>query len=238
MSLRGPNIKIFELDRMQIAVEPWSWKFAVDRRAEIDRHFAELTRNRPRVWNGRVMLLSRYSIRDRVLHGACFETDYASFSAWRDWQFPDPAVYNLFSAAALRAADGAYLVGEMAPGTAAAGRLYFPAGTPEPEDVDAAGALDLADNLQRELKEETGLDIGELDVEPGWCAITDRGFIPLLKRLTARQSADELRSRIMRYLAGEREPEFVDIRILRRPDDLDARMPNFVVAFLEQIWRQ
>jgi 8-oxo-dGTP pyrophosphatase MutT (NUDIX family) len=238
MFSRNPNIKIFELDHTQIAVEPWSWKFALDRRAEIDRHFADFMRNRPRVWNGRVLLLSRYAVRDRVLQGACFETDYASFSAWRDWQFPDPAVYNVFSAAALRAADGAYLVGEMAPGTAAAGRLYFPAGSPEPDDIDAAGALDLADNLQRELKEETGLDIGELAVEPGWWAMMDRHYIPLLKRLTARQSADELRSRIMRYLAGEPEPEFVNIRILRGPDDLDARMPNFVVAFLEQIWRQ
>ncbi len=49
----------------------------------------------------------------------------------------DAGVFNVFAAAALRAADGAYLLGEMAPSTAAAGQLYFPCGTPDPEDITA-----------------------------------------------------------------------------------------------------
>jgi 8-oxo-dGTP pyrophosphatase MutT (NUDIX family) len=238
MPSRVPNLKIIELDRTEIAVEPWSWMFAVDQRGEIDRYFARLQRERPAVWNGRVLLLNRYAIRDRVLHGACFETNYASFIAWREWNFPDPGVYNVFAAAALRAADGAYLVGEMAPGTAAAGLFYFPCGTPEPDDIDDGGALDLTDNLQREFKEETGLDIGELQIEPGWSAVFDRCYIALLKRVVSREPAEALRSRIMRYLESERQPEFVDIRILRGPDDLPPRMPKFAVAFLQAVWRQ
>ena len=230
--------EIHELDSVEITVEPWSWKFAIERRDDIDRHFARLQRDRSGIWNGRVLLLNRYAISDRVLRGACFETDYASFLAWIYWGFPDPTVGNVFAAAALRAAGGAYLVGEMAPYTAAAGRLYFPAGTPEPNDIGAGGALDLADNVRRELKEETGLDIAELDAEPGWCAVIDRCYIALLKRVAARQKAEELRSRIMRHLASEAKPELADIRIVRGPDDLDARMPTFVTVFLEKIWQQ
>ncbi len=230
--------EIYELDSLEIKVEPWSWKFAIDRREEIDRHFARLQSERSGIWNGRVLLLNRYAISDCVLRGTGFETDYASFLAWIYWGFADPAVANVFAAAALRAADGAYLVGEMAPYTAAAGRLYFPAGTPEPNDIGAGGMLDLADNVRRELKEETGLDIAELDAEPGWCAVIDRCYIAVLKRVAARQSADELRSRIMRHLASEAKPELADIRIVRGPADLDSRMPAFVIAFLESIWRQ
>ncbi len=229
--------EIYELDSVEIAVEPWSWTFAVERRDEIDRHFAQVQRNRAGVWNGRVLLVNRYAISGRVLRGACFETDYASFLAWRHWDFADRAVANVFAATALQAADGAYLVGEMAPETAAAGRLYFPAGTPEPNDI-AAGVLDLAGNVRRELKEETGLDIGELKVEPGWSAVIDRCYIAVLKRVAARQSADELRSRILRHLASEANPELADIHIVRGPDDLDSRMPAFVIAFLERVWRQ
>jgi 8-oxo-dGTP pyrophosphatase MutT (NUDIX family) len=238
MSARAPDIQITELDRVDIAVEHWSWKFAIARRDEIDRHFAQLQRDRLGVWNGRVLLLNRSAISGRVLRGTCFETDYASFCAWRSCNFADPAIANVFAAAALEAADGAFLVGEMAPYTAAAGQLYFPAGTPEPDDIDADGKLDLADNVRRELKEETGLDIGEFEAAPGWCMVRDRNFVALLKRLKARENAPELRSRIMRYLASVPQPELVDIRIVRAPGDLDSRMPGFVIAFLEKVWRQ
>jgi hypothetical protein len=232
------DTEIVQIDRVEITLEPWRWQFAVDRRAEIDRHFADMQRHLPTVWNGRVLLLHRYAIRDGVLTGACFETDYASFSAWRKWGFPDTSVYNVFAAAALRAGDDAYLVGEMAADTAAAGLLYFPCGTPEPNDLDAGGVLDLAGNLTRELHEDTGLAIVELAAERGWSMVCDRCHISLLKRLTARENAQALRSRILRHLAGEPAPELADVHIVRGPADLDARMPRFVVAFLENAWRQ
>lgn len=229
-------VEISELDGVEIAFESWSWPFARDRRGEIDDHFVRLQRDRAGVWNGRALLLHRYTIEARVLRGACFETDYASLCAWRDWDLPDAGVYNVFAAAALQTADGAYLVGEMAPDTAAAGLLYFPCGTPEPADL-AAGRLDLAANLSRELLEETGIDIAELVVAPGWLFVRDRGYIGILKRVTARQNAVDLRSRIMRFIEREEKPELVDIRIVRGPADLEKRMPRFVVAFLEQTWR-
>ena len=219
-------------------VEPRPWEFAIARRDEIDRHFARRRSEQPALWNGRVLLLSGHAIRDGVLRGSCFETDYANFLAWRDWDFADPAVFNIFAAAVLRSADGAYLVGEMAPHTASAGQLYFPCGTPEPADVDPGGALDLAGNLRRELREETGIDVRDLEAEPGWTLVRDRGFVALMKRLTAPDNADELRARIMRYLASEREPELADIRIVRGPGDLGPQMPRSVVAFFKEVWRQ
>jgi len=232
------GIEIVEIDRTAIAIEPWRWHFAVERRDDIDRHFAALRQRRTGVWNGRVLLMQHYTIRDRVLQGACFETDYASMCAWRDWNFPDAAVSNVFAGAAIRTADGAWLLGEMAANTAAAGLVYFPCGTPEPADIDADGRLDLTDNLKRELKEETGLAFDELDAAPGWSVVIDRCYIALVKRFTTRQSADELQSRIARYLADERHPEFSRIRFVRAPGELTASMPNFVIAFLEREWRQ
>jgi hypothetical protein len=237
MSFRPPNADIIALERVEIAVEPWSWEFASARREEIDRHFASRRRERPALWNGRVLLLHRYAISDSALRGACFETDYASFLAWRDWDLPDPGVFNIFAAAALRTADGRYLVGEMSPSTAGAGQLYFPCGTPAPEDIGADGVLDLAGSLGRELLEETGIDIATLDAEPRWCLVRDRGFLALMKVLVASEHAEELRSRVMRHIASEPQPELSDIRIVRGRADLDPRMPPFIVAFLEQAWR-
>jgi hypothetical protein len=228
--------EIFEIDRAEIALETWPWPFAANRRADIDRYFTELQSRRPGVWNGRVLLLNRYAIGERALRGACFETDYSSFITWRDREFPDPTVYNFFAAGVLRSADGGYLLGEMASYTAGAGRSYFPCGTPEPDDVSAGGTFDLDDNLRRELLEETGIAVAELDAEPGWTVVRDRCFLGLMKRLTARQSADELRARIMRHIAGDKHPELADIRIVRGPADLDSSMPPSVVAYLQREW--
>jgi hypothetical protein len=231
------HCEVFELDRADIAVEPFSWRFAAEQRDDIDRFFAELQRQRPGVWNGRVLLLSRYAMAGRVLRGACFETDYASFITWRDREFPDPTVYNFFAAAALRSADGAYLLGEMASYTAGAGRTYFCCGTPEPDDIGTGGAVDLDDNLSRELLEETGIAIEELDAEPGWTLVHDRCFLGFMKRLTARDDADTLRERIRRHIASEKHPELADMRIVRGPADIDSRMPPSVAAFLQRQWR-
>jgi hypothetical protein len=238
MSPLAQALEIIPIDRVEIALEPWSWEFAVKRREEIERHFADRQRERPAIWNGRVILLNRYEIEGGLLRGASFETDFASFLAWRDWGCPDATVFNVFSVAALQAADGAYLVGEMADSTASAGQLYFPCGTPDPKDISAKRTLDLARSVSRELLEETGIDIATLAAEPGWCLVRDGGFIAVLKRLTAPQSAEALRSRIMRFLANERQPEFSDLHIVRGSGDLDPRMPAFVVAFLENVWRQ
>jgi hypothetical protein len=48
------------------------------------------------LWNGRT-LLHRYARENRVLRGAGFETDYASFLAWRDWGCSAVGVSNIFA---------------------------------------------------------------------------------------------------------------------------------------------
>jgi hypothetical protein len=237
MRYRGYT-EIMHLDRIEISAEPFSWEFAAIRRAEINEHFASFKRKRPAVWNGRVLLLNRFLIRDATLLGSCFETDYASFIAWLDWNCPDPTVYNFFAVAALRTADGAYLVAEMAPYTAGAGRLHFPGGTPDPSDIDDRGAFDPIGHLSRELREETGIGINELDAESGWVLVRDRCSVALIRRLISRQNADDLRRRVIRHIRAEQQPELSDMHIIRGPAQLDARMPSFVTTFLQEQWRR
>jgi hypothetical protein len=236
MSSRAPAVQITEVDHVEIAVAPWRWDFAHERRDEIERHFAARQRELPTLWNGRVLLLNDYTIGRRVLRGTSFETDYANFLAWRDWGCCDSAVANVFAAAALRSADGAYLVGRMAPSTSVAGTWLFPCGTPDPDDINAAGMLDLAASAGRELFEETGLDIGMFKVDPGWTLVRDGGFMALIKRLAAGENAQTLRARVMAYLANEAQPEFSEIRLLRSPADFEPAMERFLTAYLTRAW--
>jgi hypothetical protein len=231
------SAQVINLDRVEISAEPWPWEFAITRRNEITRYFARKQRKQPGLWNGQVLLMHRYTISNRVLRGSCFITEFASFLAWRDWNYPDSNIRDFFAAAGLCAADGAYLLGEMGLHTSRAGLCYFPCGTPEPADLDINGDLDLVVNLRRELREETGIELKELQAEPGWTLVHDRGILALIKRLTALESADQLRSRILCHLASEHLPELNDIHIVNGPADIDHRIAPFVVAYLQNVWR-
>ena len=201
MSSQGTQI--VKLDRVEVSAEPWRWEFAISQPDQITRYFAHKKRKQPGLWNGQVLLMHRYTISNRALRGRCFIIEFANFLAWRDWNYPGPSIHNFCAAAGLCAADGAFLVGEMAPHTSSAGLCYFPCGTPEVADLTIDGALDLVVNLRRELKEETGIELNELQAEPGWTLVHDRRIFALVKRLGALESADQLRSRILRHLASE-----------------------------------
>jgi 8-oxo-dGTP pyrophosphatase MutT (NUDIX family) len=216
-----------------LSFAPRPWAFAGERRAEIEAYFAQLQRQKPAIWNGRVLLLYGHTIENGVFRGAYLETDYASFSAWTQWGNPDATVHDCFGAAAILSADGAFLLGRMAAHTFNAGQIYFPAGTPDPDDI-AEGKVDLEFSVARELKEETGLDAAEFTAEPGWTTVSDGGLIVQIKVLRSNQTAETLRARVRDYLAREAKPEFDDIHIVRGPDDFGPAMRPFVTAFLAQ----
>ena len=223
---------IIPLTRLDLRFEPAPWPFADDRRSEIDAHFAKLRAEKPQMWNGRVLLLRREEIAGGVLSGAYSEVDFASFVAWRDWGFPDKSVRNCFAMAALRSADGAFLLGEMGAHTATAGQIYFAAGTPDRNDL-VGDTVDLERGVMRELAEETGLTLADVVPEPGWTAVLHGQRTALMKIVEARASADALAERIRAFLSSQTQPELADVHIVRTLSDLRPSMPAFVTAFLE-----
>jgi len=229
--------EIMRISRLELAFVPRPWPFADRHRGKIDRHFETLKQTKPSVWNGRILLLYDYAVADGVFRGAYFEADYASFIAWRDWGFPDATVRNCFSLGALRGADGGFLLGVMNSHTLNAGKIYFPAGTPEPNDI-VDGMVDLAGSIRREVAEETGLDPDTYVEEAGWFCVPGATHIAHIKVLHARETAAALRARILASLARETEPELADIRIAHGLADLDPMMPPFVGTFLTHFWNQ
>jgi len=107
------DIDILSVERLDFQVFPLPWPFAADRRTEIEDYFTHLRREKPQLWNGRVLLLRDFEISGATLQGTMFETDFASFIAWRDWGFPDRDVHACFAMGALLSRDGAFLLGLM-----------------------------------------------------------------------------------------------------------------------------
>jgi len=225
----GPVVPV---SRLELTYAPQPWPFAAERRAEIDAHFERAKVERPGIWNGQVLVMHRHRLDRGALEGAFLQTDFASFMAWRDWGFPEAGVTNCFSMGALRTSDGAWIMGVMAPQTSGGGKIYFPAGTPDPDDV-VDGAVDLAANMIREVAEETGLGAGDFVERDGWHCVVDGPRIALIKVLQVHEAAEALRRRILDHLAREAAPELADIRIVRSRRDFDPMMPSFVTAFLD-----
>ena len=224
---------IHRISALDLPVETWPWPFAEARRAEIDAHFAEKQREKPAMWNGRVLLGRNPAFSDGRLSASYFETDFASFLAWRDWGFPDPGVFNGFGMGALRCADGAFVVGEMGGHTSNAGRVYFPSGTPDLNDI-RNGAVDISGSVTRELQEETGLLPGEYETDPHWHCIYTGTALAMIRLLRIGLPGETVRDRIARSLAAQDQPELSAIHLVRGTRDLTAAMPRFVTAFLEE----
>jgi len=230
------EISIVALDHVAFSVAPREWPFARARGAEIAAHFAARRADTPALWNGRMLLLHEWSLASGSMGGMFFETDFANYMAWRDWDFPDVSVTNCFSMGVIRSADGAYLLGVMGAHTANAGKIYFPAGLPDPSDV-AGGAVDLAANVAREVAEETGLTGADVSAQPGWCAVFAGARIALMQLLQANAPAVDLRARVLAHVAREARPELADVRIVKSKADFDPMMPPFVTAYLEHVLR-
>jgi len=229
---------IHRVTSLDLPVEKWSWPFAETRSAEISAHFAAKRRAKPKMWNGRVLMGRNPVFAGARLSASYFETDFASFLAWRDWGYPDKDVFNGFGMGALRSADGAFVLGEMGQHTSTAGRIYFPSGTPDLDDI-SHGAVDISASVARELEEETGLAPDQYRSEPDWHCVFTGPAMAMIRILHVDMTGDALRARIEANLALQQLPELAAIHLVRGTRDLTAAMPGFVTAFIEaQLARQ
>jgi 8-oxo-dGTP pyrophosphatase MutT (NUDIX family) len=223
---------IHRVTALDLRLQPRSWPFADQRRADIDAHFAHQKADKPQLWNGRVLLGRNPGFIGDRISADYFEVDFASFLAWRDWGFPDRDVFNGFGMGALRCSDGAFVMGEMGHHTANAGRIYFPSGTPDLDDI-RDGTVDIAGSVAREVEEETGLTPADYRAAAHWDCVVCGRSIAMIRILNVDGSGQELRARIEANLALQRQPELTAIHLVRETSDLNPAMPRFVTAFME-----
>ena len=212
MPSEGPSDAVIRrVTALDLRVESRAWPFAEERRAEIDAHFTEKRREKPKMWNGRVLLA-----RDVVFNGGRLSASYFE--------------------GALRCADGAFVLGEMAGHTSNAGRIYFPSGTPDPDDV-FDGRLDISASVEREMEEETGLRPADYLPGTDWDCVVIGASVAIMKLLTAELPGEALKARIEANLARQAQPELSAIHLVRGTGDFSAGMPRFITAYLERQFR-
>jgi 8-oxo-dGTP pyrophosphatase MutT (NUDIX family) len=225
-------LAIHRVTQLDLKCGGWNWPFALERRAEIDAHFAHQQAAKPKLWNGRVLLGRNPLFSGERFSADYFEADFASFLAWRDWDFPDKSVFNGFGMGALRGSDGVFVLGEMAAHTANGGRIYFPSGTPDPDDL-RDGMVDIPGSVAREVEEETGLTPADYRADEHWHCVVSGALIAFIRILEVNMPGEVLRATIEADLVKHVSPELAAIHLVRGPADFTPAMPRFVTAFIE-----
>ena len=229
--------EVVAVDAVDCVLEPRPWRFAVERADEIAALWAEALKAKPKMFDGRVLVMHRGAVETgadgrRVFRGAYLETRFSAFLAWRELGHPASGVRNGFGMAALSSADGAFVLGEMASHTANAGKIYFASGTPDPHDV-RDGRVDIEGSVRRELREEMGLVEGDVSFDPGFTVVIDAWWVGFMKRVRSAEGAAALKARIESFLAAEAEPELARVHLIRSIADLSPAMPPSVSAYLQ-----
>ncbi|WP_046867871.1 hypothetical protein [Microvirga massiliensis] len=226
------DVQIVRAGRIAATCEPRTWRWAQENAATVASHWQELKRERPQLFDGRVLLLSAFELAGDEATARYFPTDFSRFLAWRDLDYPDRTVGNGFAMGALQGSDGAYVCGVMGDHTANAGRIYFPSGTPDLSDVTEDDRVDLAGSVLRELKEETDLPPESYRVADHWIVVRQWPAIAFLRPILFDEPAEDVAERIRAAIARQRNPELSNAQVVRSLDDVDTRkMPRFLQAF-------
>ncbi len=230
------EVLIQPLKGLEARVEPVDWPFARDSASEIQAHWRRISDGNPAMFNGTVLLQHRWSVDDGIYRAVYAPVDYASFVAWIRFGQPGAPRRNGFAMGALRSADGAFILGVMANHTVNAGKIYFPAGTPDLADVTPDGRVDLAGSLLRELLEETALRPEEVAIEDRWTLVSESYRAAFMKPARLVHDADAAR-RIMLERLSETDQELSDFHVVRRPSDIiEERTPPFASAYMRSVF--
>lgn len=217
-----PDGQVRFVDACTLKVTSHDWPFARTHAAQIDAHWQQRIGASPGLFNGRIYMMSGYEVQDGVLDGQLLQVEFKAFLYWKEHDRPDSTVFDVFGSALIRADDGTILLGRQKAGNLNAGLVYLPGGFIDPRDVDDEGYVDIAQNILREVEEETGLRARNLAVRDGFLITTIGQQVSIAMELIGDGDAATLQRRIATSLACEAEPELDDIVAVRSWEEAEA----------------
>ncbi len=230
MSFTIPRRRVLPVERIDVRLEDGPHPFERGRADAIAANWTREKKEKPALFDGQLVLLSTLDYRDGLLSGRCHMVRYSTFLLWRRMR-PTPDAEHCFAHAMPVTSDGALLAIRMAAHTVNAGRVYFAAGSFEPIDFRDR-VVDAPFNMARELREETGLDISGLAVDPTYHCYSDENGTAIFRRCYLPETADIIEGRVEAFVASDPEPEIAAPVLIRnrgdRPEGLMPHMPPLI----------
>ncbi|ASY69397.1 DNA mismatch repair protein MutT [Sinorhizobium fredii USDA 205] len=187
----------------------------------------------PHLFDGRMVLQRSIRIAEGRIAARAHIVPYSTFLWWRRTR--EPGAYHLFGMPMLLSSDGAMIAIRMGAHTANPGRVYSPGGSLEPEDI-VDGRCDVAGNIAREVREETGISLSEAVAESGWHAIHMDSTVTVFRVFRLSATADEMLARVAAHVAADPHPEIDEAVAIRGPEPTAHNYPEFIPPILKWLF--
>jgi 8-oxo-dGTP pyrophosphatase MutT (NUDIX family) len=183
------------------------------------------------LFDGEIYLAPDAKLEGQSFSAGFHRTSFATLMYWRkDAQPLRP--WHIFGVGIMVSAEGHLIAARMSAHNAVAGRVYFPAGSIDDNDV-VDGRADYTTNMAREVFEETGINLGDAKAEAKTHLVTADGSIALFRRHYFDLSTTELLKRIEANLAAQAEPELSEIIPVKQAGAMGQATPSYVRAFAD-----
>jgi len=213
------------VDQVDVVLDPGPHPFERDNAEAIAENWRREVAAKPALFDGTLVLLSKLSYSEARLAGRCHAVRYSTFLHWQKNRMIAGAGHA-FAHAMLVSSDNALVAIRMAAHTVNAGKVYFAAGSFEPEDFPG-GRVDLHANMAREVREETGIDLAVARRDARHFALCGDNGTVIVRRYHLDASAEELAAGIDAFVAAEATPEIEGPVIIRNATDLpQGLMPH------------
>jgi 8-oxo-dGTP pyrophosphatase MutT (NUDIX family) len=210
-----PEGEVAEVLSVDLSVGGEDHPFEVAERDRIAANWQVETAANPALYNGRLVLFSSLSFDGGHVRGDGHMVDFSTFLWWRKQPGGRQACHT-FSMAVPVSRDGAIIAIRMARNTANPGMVYCAAGSLDAHDI-IDGRCDIALNMAREVREETGLDLGEARADPVLFASHDQRRVSLFRFFHFDLDAEDMLDRIARHMLQDHEKEIEEAIAIRSP---------------------
>ena len=226
-----PRQRLVPLKAVELALVKGPHPYEHCHGEEIDHEWQRLKAEKPTLFDGRFCLMESLKLSaDGVLRGTFHMGRYATFLHWRIHR--RTGLEHVFAHAVPVLSDDALLAVQMAGKTANAGRVYFPAGSFDDQDV-REGMIDVESNMVREVAEETGIDLDRRTQEDTlWLWSGLDGASCVFRRYSIPFRSHEAEEAVEKHIASEAQPELASAVILRTLGDLPATAPAHMAPFV------
>lgn len=219
------------IDSADVRVLPGPLPYTEQNSEAIALNWARERAANPTLFDGEFYLAPQAALTGGVFRAGFKRTSFATLMHWRHDESQERP-WHIFGVGVIVSSEGHLIAGRMSVQNAGAGRVYFPAGSVDDNDI-VHGYVDYDANRRREVQEETGLDLHDARAERQINLVTGNRSVALFRRYYFDVPSTELVSQIEQHLSAEAEPELSEIIPVNAAGAMGNATPSYVRAFAD-----